>query len=147
MYQFVFGFINITDLSIDVEWQVCTTLLVSQLSAFASDLIFIYALIIGLLLTSKSQNMITILEFPNGKNVNWEVQQMWMITCISWENRHSLQVYQSQNVGPCKTLPEINLLQVQFPSQNNTRARKMHSPQSGCYDHVTSEIWLVCQTV
>ena len=86
MYQFVFGFINITDLSIDsidVEWQVCTTLLVSQLSPFASDLIFVYALIIGLLLTSKSQNMIIMLEFPNGKNVNWEVQQMWMITRIS----------------------------------------------------------------
>ena len=70
MYQFVFGFIHITDLSIDVEWQVCTTLLVSQLSPFTSDLIFVYALIIGLLLTSKSQNMIIILEFPNGKNVN-----------------------------------------------------------------------------
>ena len=39
MYQFVFGFINITDLSIDVELQVCTTLLVSQLSPFVSDLI------------------------------------------------------------------------------------------------------------
>ena len=58
MYQFVFGFINITDLSIDVEWQVCTTFLVSQLSPFVSDLIFVYALIISLLLTSKSQNMI-----------------------------------------------------------------------------------------
>ena len=63
MYQFVFGFINVTDLSIDVEWQVCTTLLVSHI-------IFVYALIIGLLLTSKSQNMIIILEFPNDKNVN-----------------------------------------------------------------------------
>ena len=42
MYQFVFGFISITDLSIDVEWQVCTTLLVSQLSLFASDLILVY---------------------------------------------------------------------------------------------------------
>ena len=31
MYQFVSGFINITDLNIDVEWQVCTTLLVSQI--------------------------------------------------------------------------------------------------------------------
>ena len=70
MYQFVFGFINMTDLSIDVEWQVCTTLLVGQLSMFTSDLIFVYALIIGLLLTSKSQNMIIILDFPNGKNVN-----------------------------------------------------------------------------
>ena len=52
MYEFVFGFINVTDLSIDVGWQVCTTLLVSQLSPFASDLIFVYALIIGLFLTS-----------------------------------------------------------------------------------------------
>ena len=56
-------------------------------------------------------------------------------------------MHQSQNVGPCETLPEINLLQVQVPSQNNTRARKMHCPQSGCYDHLTSEIWLKCQTV
>ena len=70
MYQFVSGFTNMTDLSIDVEWQVYTTLLVSQLSPFAADLIFVYALIIGLLLTSRSQNMIIILEFPNGKNVN-----------------------------------------------------------------------------
>ena len=70
MYQFVLGFLNITDLSIDIEWQVCTTLLVSQLSPFASDIIFVYALIIDLLLTSMFQNMIIILEFPNGKNVN-----------------------------------------------------------------------------
>ena len=47
MFQFVFGLINITDLSIDVEWQVCTTLIVSQLSPFASDLIFVYALILA----------------------------------------------------------------------------------------------------
>ena len=67
MYQSVFGFINITDLSIDLEWQVCITLLVSQLSPFASDLIFVYALITGLLLTSKSQNMTIILEFQMAK--------------------------------------------------------------------------------
>ena len=42
MYQFVSGFINITD---DVEWQVCTTLLVSH-SPFASDLTFVCALIL-----------------------------------------------------------------------------------------------------
>ena len=47
MFQFVFGLINITDLSIDVEWQVYTTLIVSQLSPFASDLIFVYALILA----------------------------------------------------------------------------------------------------
>ena len=62
MYQFVSGFINITDLNIDVEWQVCNTLLVIN-SLFASDLTFVYALIIGLLLTSKSQNMIITHEF------------------------------------------------------------------------------------
>ena len=66
MYQFVSGFINITDLNIDVEWQVCTTLLVSQFS-FASDLTFVHALIFGLLLTSRSQNMIIILEFQMAK--------------------------------------------------------------------------------
>ena len=32
MYQFVSGFINITELNIDVEWQICTTLLVGQLT-------------------------------------------------------------------------------------------------------------------
>ena len=42
---------------------------------FASYLTFVYTLIIGLLLTSKPQNMIIILEFPNGKNVNWKEQK------------------------------------------------------------------------
>ena len=74
MYQFVSGVINITDLNIDVEWRVCTTLLVSQLLVCIWSY-FVYALITGLLLTSKSQNMIIVLEFPNGKIVNWEVQQ------------------------------------------------------------------------
>ena len=58
-----------------------------------------------------------------------------MITHVSEGNRHSLQA----QLVP-ETLTEINLLQVLIPSQKNTRARKMHSPQSGCYDHVTSEI-------
>ena len=35
---------------------------------FPSHLTFVYTLIIGLLLTSKPQNMIIILEFPNDKN-------------------------------------------------------------------------------
>ena len=81
MYQFVFGFINITDVSIDVEWQVCTTLLVSQLSPFASDLICVYALIIGLLLTSKSQNMIIILE--------WQKWQKWILRSTANVNDHT----------------------------------------------------------
>ena len=69
MYQFISGFINITDLNIDAEWQVYTTCL-SVTSPFGSFLTFVYALIIGLLLTLKAQNMISILGFPNGKNVN-----------------------------------------------------------------------------
>ena len=47
---------------------------------------------------------------------------------------------QFQNAVPYETLSEINLLQAQVPSQKNTRARKMHSPQPDCYDHVTGEI-------
>ena len=68
--------------------------------------------------------MIIILEFPNSK------------THISEENSHSLQAQPVQNVVPY----EINLLQVRIPSQKNTSARKMHYPQSGCYDHFTGEI-------
>ena len=58
---------------------------------------------------------------------------------VSEGNRHSLQA-QLVNVVRCETLTEINLLQVRVPSQKKTRARKMHYPQSGRYDHVTSEI-------
>ena len=46
MYQLISGFINITDLNIYVEWQVHH--LACQ-STPASDLTFVYALIIGLL--------------------------------------------------------------------------------------------------
>ena len=42
MYQFVSGFINITD----EAWQVCTILLASQLPV-ASHLTFVYSLIIN----------------------------------------------------------------------------------------------------
>ena len=42
---------------------------------FASHLTFVYTLIICLLLISKPQNMIIILELPNGKNVNREIQK------------------------------------------------------------------------
>ena len=64
MYQFVSGFINITDLNIHVEWQVCTTLLVCISSYFC--LYFNN----WLTFNSEASNMIIILEFPNGKNVN-----------------------------------------------------------------------------
>ena len=69
MYQFVFGFINIQSSVLMWNGRYAPPC-VSVNSLFASDLTFVYALIIGLLLTSKSQNMIIILEFPNGKNVN-----------------------------------------------------------------------------
>ena len=53
MYHFVSCFINVTDLSVDVAWQVPrhapSCLSVNFL--FASPLNFVYALIIGLLLT------------------------------------------------------------------------------------------------
>ena len=73
MYHSVSGFTNVTDLSVDVTWQVPRYAL-SCLSVnflFASHLTFVYTLIIGLLLTSIPQkNMTIILEFLNGKNVN-----------------------------------------------------------------------------
>ena len=78
MYHFVSGFINVTDLSVDVAWQVrrCAPPCLSVNFQFASHLTFVYTLIIGLLLTSIPQkNTIIILEFPNGKNVSREVQK------------------------------------------------------------------------
>ena len=54
---------------------------------------------------------------------------------------------QSQSVAAIENLPEINLVQALVPSQRNTRALKMHSPQPGCFGHVMGEIQLVCQTV
>ena len=78
MYYFVSGFINVTDLSVDVVWQVHRYVppCLSVKFQFASHLTFVYTLIIGLLLTSIPQkDMIIIVEFPNGKNVNREVQK------------------------------------------------------------------------
>ena len=76
MYHFVSGFINITDLSVDVAWQVprYASPCLSVNFRFVSHLTLVYTLIIGLLLTLiPEKNMIIILEFPNGKNVNREV--------------------------------------------------------------------------
>ena len=73
MYHFVSGFINVTDLPVDVAWQVprYAPPCLSVNFLLVSHLTFVYTLIIGLLLTSIPQkNMIIILEFPNGKNVN-----------------------------------------------------------------------------
>ena len=42
MYHFVSCFINVTDLSVDVAWQVCTTLLVSQLPFCISSYFCLY---------------------------------------------------------------------------------------------------------
>ena len=73
MYHFVSGFINVTDLSAHVTWQVprYAPPCLSVNFLFASHLTFVYTLIIGLLLTSlPPKNIIIILEFPNGKNVN-----------------------------------------------------------------------------
>ena len=73
MYHFVSGFINVTDFSVDVAWQVSRYAppCLSVNFLFASHLTSVYILITGILLTSiPKQNMIIILEFPNGKNVN-----------------------------------------------------------------------------
>ena len=72
-HYFVSGFINVTDLSVDVAWRVpkYAPPCLSANFQFASHLTFAYTLIIGSLLTSIPQkNIIIILEFPNGKNVN-----------------------------------------------------------------------------
>ena len=54
MYHFVSGFINVTDLSVDVAWQVprYAPPCLSVNFLFASHLTSVYTLIIGLLLTS-----------------------------------------------------------------------------------------------
>ena len=53
MYHFIFGFTNVTDLSVDVAWQVpgYAPLYLSVNFLFASHLTFVYTLIIGLILT------------------------------------------------------------------------------------------------
>ena len=63
-----------------------------------------------------------------------------MITHISEENRHSLQ---AQPVSECCSMR--NLARNQPATGSSSIAEKyqgaeMHSPQSGCYDHVTSEV-------
>ena len=73
MYHFVSCCINVIDLSWQVPWYAPPCLSVNFL--FASHLTIVYTLIIGLLLTSiidllltiPQKNMIIILEFPNGK--------------------------------------------------------------------------------
>ena len=73
MYHCLSGFINVTNLSVDVAWQVPRNAspCLSVNFLFASQLTFVYTLIIGLLLTSiPHKNMIITLDFPNGKNVN-----------------------------------------------------------------------------
>ena len=71
MYHFVSGFINVTDLSGDVAWQVPRYAPPPVNFQFARHLTFVYTLIVRLLLTSiPKKNTIIILEFPNGKNIN-----------------------------------------------------------------------------
>ena len=73
MYHFVSGFINVTDLSADVVWQVpgYAPLYLSVNFLFASHLTFVYTLDNWLTFNfDTSKNMIIIPEFPNGKNVN-----------------------------------------------------------------------------
>ena len=54
MHHFVSGFINVTDLSVDIAWRVpgYAPPCLSVNFLFASHLTFVYTLIIGLLLTS-----------------------------------------------------------------------------------------------
>ena len=74
MYHFVSGFINVTDLSVDVAWQV-PRYAVSQLPVCISSYSCLYFDNWLTFNFDTSKNMIIILEFPNGKNVNREVQK------------------------------------------------------------------------
>ena len=69
MYHFVSCFINVTDLSVDIAWQECTTLLVSQLPVCISSYFCLY-FDNWLLIRIPKKCMIIISEFPNGKTVN-----------------------------------------------------------------------------
>ena len=127
-------------------WEVCTTLLVSQLPVCISSY-FIYTLIIGLVLISKPQNMVITLKFPNSKSYPGRHEKCELRRTEKSKRSHMKEKKtviqckrnQSQNVVPYETLPEINLLQARVPFQKNTRVQKMHSPKPGCYDHVTGE--------
>ena len=96
---------------------------------------------------SKPQNMIIILEFPNGRSFPGRHEICKLRSTEKCQRSHmkvkktviQCKCNQSQSVVPYETLPEINLLQVRVPSQKNTRAGKMHSSKPSCYDHLTGE--------
>ena len=93
--------------------------------------------------------MIGIFEFPNAKailadikNINRELQKNL--------NDHTYMKVK-KTVIHCKLQPVPERCSVRnlarnqpatarVPRQKNTRARKMNSPQPGCYDHVMGEI-------
>ena len=87
---------------------------------FASYFASVCTLIIGLLLISRLQNMVVILEFPNGKSHPGRHEKCKLRSTEKCERSHIISEKtvihykrsQSQNVVVSfKTLPEINLLQ------------------------------------
>ena len=84
--------------------------------------------------------MIIIFEFPHGKSHPGRHKKCKLRRTEKCELSHMKKKKtiirckrnQSQNVVLYKNLLKINLLQARVPSQKNTRAQKMHSPQPGC---------------
>ena len=80
MYHFVSGFINVTDLSVDVAWQVprYAPPCLSVNFQFASHFTLVYTLIIGLLLTSIPQKnmIITYLNFQMARMYTEKYRKM-----------------------------------------------------------------------
>ena len=107
-------------------------------------------------LSFKPHNMIIVFQFQNGKCNMGDTKNLKLRSGESCERSHvktektvmhcKRDQSQSAALSGYKSLPEINLLQAQVPSQKNTRVLKMRSPQPGCYGHVIDEIQLVCQT-
>ena len=71
----------------------------------------------------------------------------WSEMHASEENRHSLQ---AQLVPECCSMRNLDWNQPAAGSSSiseKTRARKMHSPQSGRYDHVTKKFYLCAKLI
>ena len=104
---------------------------------------------------SNPQNMIIVFQLPNGKSHPDRIEKYKVKSTGKCEGSHQkvkiavirCSRNQSQNIVPREALPEINpccklefYLRKLLGRVKITRARKMHSPHPGCYDHVIGEI-------
>ena len=151
-YHFVSCFINVTDLSVDVACQVpkYAPSCLSVNFLFASPLTFVYTLIIGLLdwltfnldTSKKYDYYIWISEWQKCKLKNGLITHV----CKWRKPSFTASTTSPRMLFDAKPWLKSTCCRFEFHLRKKNRARKMHSPQSGRYDHVTSEIWLVCQT-